>query len=363
MKRREINALSLSFLDVMSCGFGAAVLFFVIITAATDQKPAQAMNSQSSEAADQRGERMRAERELARLEFDLEEAKRIRDQGSSESERLQAAIDQQTKRLSLMQDETLAQKERIEKLKADLESREQENERLSARSAEPSRDGDALAEISGDGRRQYLTGLKLGGDRVLILVDTSASMLDQTIVNIVRRRNMSLARKLEAPKWKRAVNTVAWLTARLEPKTKFQVYGFGVSAAPAVSGSDGSWLDVGDGADVRQAVASLRKTAPSGGTSLHAAFDVIDSLKPPPDNVFLIVDGLPTQARRAPSGSTVGGVTRLRNFEKAVEELDERPSINVILFPMEGDPLAAGAFWELAQITGGSFMAPSKDWP
>jgi hypothetical protein len=37
--------------------------------------------------------------------------------------------------------------------------------------------------------------------------------------------------------------------------------------------------------------------------------------------------------------------------------------INVILLPMEGDPMAAAAYWRLAQITRGSFLSPSEDWP
>jgi len=30
---------------------------------------------------------------------------------------------------------------------------------------------------------------------------------------------------------------------------------------------------------------------------------------------------------------------------------------------MEGDPLAASEFWQLAQVSGGSFMSPARDWP
>ena len=33
------------------------------------------------------------------------------------------------------------------------------------------------------------------------------------------------------------------------------------------------------------------------------------------------------------------------------------------LFPIEGDPMAASAFWKLALATRGSFMSPAKDWP
>ena len=36
-RKRRFNAFSLSFLDVMSCGFGAVVLIFLIIEHSTDE--------------------------------------------------------------------------------------------------------------------------------------------------------------------------------------------------------------------------------------------------------------------------------------------------------------------------------------
>ena len=39
-RRRETNIFSLSFLDVMSCGFGAVVLIFLIINHATEKEAA-----------------------------------------------------------------------------------------------------------------------------------------------------------------------------------------------------------------------------------------------------------------------------------------------------------------------------------
>ena len=38
MKRRSVNAFSLAFLDVMFCGFGAVILFFMIINANTFER-------------------------------------------------------------------------------------------------------------------------------------------------------------------------------------------------------------------------------------------------------------------------------------------------------------------------------------
>jgi len=87
--------------------------------------------------------------------------------------------------------ETLAKIERVEKLQTDIKSLEEEVKRLLALEVEETKEGESLREFKGEGDRQYLTGLKLGGKRTLILVDRSASMLDDTIVNIIRRRNMS----------------------------------------------------------------------------------------------------------------------------------------------------------------------------
>ena len=47
----------------------------------------------------------------------------------------------------------------------------------------------------------------------------------------------------------------------------------------------------------------------------------------------------------------------------AVRSIPRRLPVNVMLFPMDGDPEAAGYFWELAVASGGSLLTPSRDWP
>ena len=78
----------------------------------------------------------------------------------------------------------------------------------------------------GTGDRQYLTGLRVGGERIVVLVDVSASMLDETVVNVLRMRNMSEARKLLSEKWRRTLSTVDWLAAQLPLRAEFQMYAF-----------------------------------------------------------------------------------------------------------------------------------------
>ena len=93
------------------------------------------------------------------------------------------------------------------------------------------------------------------------------------------------------------------------------------------------------------------------------AFDAAGTLPGGPDNIFLITDGLPTQGTEAPRKTTISGRDRLTLFRRAVQRLPAGVPVNIILAHMEGDPMAASEFWQLAQVSGGSFMSPSKDWP
>jgi hypothetical protein len=221
-----------------------------------------------------------------------------------------------------------------------------------------------VRSFTGDGNRQYLTGMQMGGKRVVILVDASSSMLARTYVNVLRYRKMSDARKRKAPKWRQAVATVDWLTTQIAPGTSFQIYVFNEQVHSVVSGSDGSWLEAGADDALENAVSELRKVIPDKGTSLINAFAALQQLKPAPDNIYLLTDGLPTQGKQAPdSVKDVLPAQRVTFFKQAVRELPGRAPVNVLLFPMDGDPRAAVLFWGLAIDRNGSFLTPSQDWP
>ena len=220
-----------------------------------------------------------------------------------------------------------------------------------------------MRQFLGEGDRQYLTGLKLGGRRLLILLDASASMLDESIVNIVRMRNMPEDTRKSSAKWQRAVATVDWLVAQLPRNSDYQIYTFNTEVTPSIEGTLGQWLPVSDSEQLNEAVENLSDIGPVGGTSLEDVFMEAASLAPRPDNIYLITDGLPTQGRQAPKGNTVSGKQRLKLYNRALEELPNGIPVNIILAPLEGDYMAASAFWRLAQATGGSFLSPSRDWP
>src|SRR3546814_11570719 len=90
--------------------------------------------------------------------------------------------------------------------------------------------------------------MQVKGKRVLILMDTSASMLDETVVGVIRRRNMDIATQRASPKWRWALNAVDWISTQVPASAQFQVYAFNTKTESAIAGTTGNWLAVGNGA-------------------------------------------------------------------------------------------------------------------
>jgi len=130
-----------------------------------------------------------------------------------------------------------------------------------------------------------------------------------------------------------------------------------------VSPGDMSWKEIDGPNLLNETVERLQATLPEGGTSLENLFAAIGKMQPIPDNLYLIADGLPTQGARPPRSTTVTGKRRLELFGSAVQKLPSPMTVNVIMFPMEGDPNASAAYWNLALVRGGAYLSPSRDWP
>jgi hypothetical protein len=107
----------------------------------------------------------------------------------------------------------------------------------------------------------------------------------------------------------------------------------------------------------------VKDIVPANGTNLEQVFRAVANMSPMPDNIFLITDGLPTLSDRGSNDALVTPAERMELYEDALEELPRGIPVNVVLLPLEGDPSAAAAYWQLAQYTTGSFISPSKDWP
>ncbi len=357
-KQRRFSTFSLSFLDIMSCGLGAVALIFLIIKHEIDTKaPVENQNMLAEVNLLEEDIRVgkagltRLKNTLSDLDQELADAdglaRRINDDITAVEQKIAELDEQDTD-------------QQIKSLQAQLKNLEEQKKKLAS---ELENRGNDVRKFIGQGDRQYLTGLKLGGKRVLVLLDASGSMLDESLVNIIRRRNMSADVQRASAKWRRAQATVSWLTSQLPPSSHYQIYTFNTAAKPALAATQGQWLPVDDTATLDKAVLELQKIVPAGGTSLINAFVAMSRLDPLPDNIFLITDGLPTQGGSLTKNGTINGVKRLKLFNEAVSALPKGIPVNIILAPMEGDPMAAAAYWRLAQNTRGSFLSPSKDWP
>lgn len=361
-RRREASTFSLSFLDCISCGFGAVLLLFVLINARGVAQREEAVPDRTSEVDRLQVQVLHGESALVLARNALEETEEEQARLEGVARRLQSRIEEKRAELADYDEKTLATREHIHRLKADIESAEEAIRRLKA-AAVKGEGGTKTREFKGIGDRQYLTGIKVGGERICILVDASASMLGETIVDAIIRRNLAPEEKLRSPKWVRAVRTVDWISTQLPTTSQFQLLVFNETARPVLPDTKDAWLDAGDPQEVDRAIRALQEVIPEQGTSLENALAAVADLNPRPDNLFLLVDGLPTIGDRSPPSGKVSADQRLRLFNRAVRKLHPALPVNVVLFPMEGDPMAASAYWQLAVATRGSFFSPSEDWP
>ncbi|MGD9604400.1 MAG: VWA domain-containing protein [Gammaproteobacteria bacterium] len=359
IKRRAFSIFTLSFLDVMCCGFGAVVLLFMVLKHEAIVKESVAQVDLGAEVTLLREEIAGAQAAGAAAARDATavdaELTALVAQSAAARDALAAA------RSALQPGQSPAVTRRdVDALKAALRKLETEKKQLLS---EINAKSQQVRAFAGEGNREYLTGIRMGGRRTLILLDTSASMLDDTVVNVLRRRNMDDEAKRRSEKWRQAVDTVDWLSARLLPGTQYQVYAFDEDVRAVLPGTAGRWLSVDDRAQFNQAIGATRQLIPAGGSNLAKALQLIRVLQPQADNVFLITDGLPTQGLSGSRRRTVTGKQRVQYFEEARSQLVGGTPLNVILLPMEGDPMAPWAYWGLAMATRGSFLTPAYDWP
>ena len=195
MARRKFTTFSLSFLDVMSCGLGAVVLIFFIL------------NHDSTQAFEQDNEVLLAE--MRRLDFLSEESGMSLEDLRSSIQQIEQQLDQtrdsktelerevETDEQSLEEIQlTLSDEQsRIEDLMRQVERQEQQLEDLEVLAEDSG--GTSLRELEGEGSRQYLSGMRMDGRNIVVAIDTSASMLDETLVNAIRKRNLPPERRRE----------------------------------------------------------------------------------------------------------------------------------------------------------------------
>ncbi|MCA1778851.1 MAG: VWA domain-containing protein [Xanthomonadaceae bacterium] len=359
MDRRNRPGLtfSLAFLDVMSVGLGSVILIFLIINHASQERAREA-SSEQLETVEQMQNAFDAREATAEaLAHAIEEREQALSGARARMQELQRrlATDSGDEQSVPAQDALAALRAQVRQLEARVADLRRENQEQ--------QEADSVYRRAGSGRRQYLTGLDVGGDHILILVDTSASMLAETIVETIRLRNMNPEAQQAAAKWKWALDSASWMASQIAVGAQFQIYTFNERAGSILPETTGRWLQVGDGRTLASALERLHQALPSGGTSLHQAFAAAADLSPAPDSIILITDHTPTVGSSGGRRGRISPEQRRRLFSDAFRQLPPGVPVNVVLLPMEGDPMAASLFWQLSQSTGGVMLSPSRDWP
>lgn len=361
-KRRAFEVFTLSFLDCICCGFGAVVLFYTIVQAHAGAKEIVRLDVLTGEVRKLDEEVKQGIQNLVLIKNALEKTDEDAAAAKARAARVQAEL-AKIQQTSVNDGDTIAKREHINKLIADIKSLEEGKKRLEGGALDKGPAGDRVKAFRGRGERRYISALRIKGKRILVLLDTSASMMEDDVVKVIRLRNQPEAARKLAPKWRRALDMVEWVSAQLPNGSQFQVYGFNVKSRALISDTHGKWLDSNDPRAINNVLTAARNVVPADGTSLVNALITARTITPAPDQIILITDGLPTQGSVPPSRKFINVREREKLFDDAAKTVTKDMPMDIVLLPMKGDLLAAHAYWRLARKTGGSYVIPSRDWP
>ncbi len=343
-RRRSSDSFNLAFLDVMSCGLGAAILLFLIVEHNVGQGAVEAEHLLSGlETLELKEQKL------------TDDMRRINRLGAEER---RAAED--------LRDKLLEIGKSLAALEKSIASQSRKNKAVEEAIRKiPPKPAEDIVEDRTRGEEEYLLGLKVEGRRVAILIDRSASMTDERLKAIITRKVRSDADKQKGPKWLRTKRVFRWLANRLPDDSQVVVIAFNDKARLLGKG----WQKSDDKKTISGLFAEIDKLVPTGATDLSVALGKLAALRPPATNIYLVTDGLPTKGRtgslKCLSNTTISGACRRLAFWNAIQRVlpSSRQRVNVVLLPLEGDAGAAALYWQWSRSTGGLAIVPATGWP
>jgi len=351
-RHRKSEGFNLAFLDIMSCGLGAVVLVFMLVKHNAGNLPV--------ETDLLTGDVQRLELQQEELEQLLELLQNVSQSETEKIAELRAQVAHLEQEIAQKEMSLVQKKDQLAALKNDI------SERPIARKED-------LVEDDRGGEENYLMGLKVEGRRIAVLIDSSASMTDEMLLDIIKRKTGSVEGKKRGPKWHRTKKTVRWLLARVPKTSELAVIAFNDSVQ---SLGKANWAKADNPAALTILYQELDAIVPEGGTNLQRGLQAVSERGA--TDLYLITDGLPTvgESRYASlnpfagcssllgKSTTISGECRVKLFRQTIQDSSPRSvKINVILLPIEGDPDAVNEYWGWAAVTGGLVISPAVNWP
>ena len=311
--------------------------------------------------------------EVGKLKKDVEKLEAIKQDSLQTLEKVEAELAEQAKKKADIKQE-LAEKQSIvaqQNTDVELSAQKIENLKSSIKDIKVPKKED-LIEIKNVNEANYLLGLKVEGPKIAILVDSSASMTHEKLIDIIKTKNSAAHEKQQAAKWRRTKSIVKWLLARVPISSDVVVVAFSEKAQ--ILGSPG-WMTT-NSAGLSAVLADLEALIPEGATNLQHGLQTVNKLKP--TNLYIITDGLPTKGESnykslnpfascsslSGSSSTISGECRVKLFQQTIiESTLPGVQVDVVLLPIEGDPEAINQYWNWTAATGGLLISPASNWP
>lgn len=347
--RRTEDGFSMSFLDVMACGLGAVILIFILIDfqAFTDT-PAAEQNKLEAELA-------AAEQAQQQLQQSLDSLTRqLAQEAATQQDAQQGKAETTSAQQKVLQDISTQLA-----VVADLEKQ------LAAVAKIPT--PDANIALAGSGEQNYITGLKVEGAHIGILVDKSASMMGDNLLDVLGKLALTDGQKQASAKWQRTVRVAKWLLARLPQASKVAMLAF--SEDTQVLGQRA--VNTVASGSLQRIVTDLASVVPGGGTNLQKGLEAMMAANPNLTDLYVITDGLPTLGDGLPRKCTgyikksksISSECRQLLFLETVKRGPRGVTVNVILLPIEGDPYAPSLYWSWTNSNNGTFLSPAPEWP
>jgi hypothetical protein len=225
-RKRAFEVFTLSFLDCICCGFGAVILFYMIVSAQNGAQEIRKLEELTGEVSKLDEEVKRGTRNLVQLRNALEATETDKASAAERLARIKNELQERRDQAAAFENDSLARREHINQLKADIRALEEGTKRLQGGALDKAPAGDRVKAFRGKGDRRYITALRMKGKRILVLLDTSASMMEEDVVKVIKLRNQPEAARRATQKWRRSLDIVEWITAQLPDNSQFQVYGF-----------------------------------------------------------------------------------------------------------------------------------------